>query len=200
MGMGARLEIREGETLLERLLEEGAGIGHDCGGKLACSTCRVSIVEGDAGTASEDELDLVERGGGDSASDRLACQVRGPAQLAVEIPAVEVPLLLADVPVTVTAEAARHLARHLGAHSAVRLKVEHSGCSGLRHRLEGAMPGEDDVVFRQHGLDVVVARLDLPFVQGTLIDLEQAGLARKLRFSNPNATSSCGCGESFGTA
>lgn len=199
--MGARLEIREGETLLERLLEEGAGIGHDCGGKLACSTCRVSIVEGDAGTASGDELDLVERGGGDPASDRLACQVRGPAQLIVELPASRTPSLLENFPVTLTAEAARHLARHLGANAGVRLTVEPSGCSGLRHKVEPvASARAGDAVFRQHGLAVFVDAKDLPFVQGTVIDLERVGLARKLRFSNPNATSSCGCGESFGTA
>lgn len=202
--MGARLEIREGETLLERLLGDGADIGHDCGGKLACSSCRVSVVEGEAGEAGEDELDLLDRGGGDPASDRLACQVRGPAELVIEIPSARAPTPAAPQPVTVTAEAARHLAAQLKAHRgavAVRLKVEHSGCSGLRHRVEPVLAlAAEDEVFRHEGLAVAVARADLPFVQGTVIDLEQAGLARRLRFRNPNAVGACGCGESFAAA
>jgi Fe-S cluster assembly iron-binding protein IscA len=35
-------------------------------------------------------------------------------------------------------------------------------------------------------------------VQGTRIELVQEGLARRLRYDNPNVRQSCGCGESFG--
>ncbi|HWA36337.1 MAG TPA: iron-sulfur cluster assembly accessory protein [Burkholderiales bacterium] len=194
--MGARLEIREGETLLERLLEDGADIGHDCGGKLACSSCRVTLVEGEAGQASEDELDLLDRGGGDLKSDRLACQVRGPAALRVEVPAAQVPSPGTFRPVTVTPAAAAHLVRF--GTASVRLRVEHSGCSGLRHRIEPAVAiGPGDLVFHGRGIAIVVGAESLPFVAGTVIEVEQAGLNRRLRFDNPNATSSCGCGESF---
>jgi iron-sulfur cluster assembly accessory protein len=196
--MGARIHIPEGETLLERLLEDGVDIGHDCGGKLACSTCRVSV-HGEAGEASEDELDILDRSGA-GPSERLACQVTGPADLEVRLQTTNVPMS-SGKPVRITPEAARHLATQLKGAAGVRLTVEHSGCSGLRHRIEPASRiGAEDSVFECHGVNVVVAPLDLPFVGGTVIDLEQVGLARKLRFSNPNATSSCGCGESFGTA
>jgi iron-sulfur cluster assembly protein len=198
--MGARLEIRAGETLLERLLENGEDIGHDCGGKLACSTCRVTVLEGDLPEASEDEFDLLDRAGA-GASERLACQVRGPAELRIE-------LRVASAPhrgkgrVRVTPEAAEHLGAQLPPGAlGVRLKVELSGCSGLRHRVEPVSAvGPNDAVFHCGGIALVVGGKDLPFVAGTTIDLEQAGLARKLRFSNPNATGACGCGESFATA
>jgi iron-sulfur cluster assembly protein len=198
--MGARLEIREGETLLGRLLEDGEDIGHDCGGKLACTTCRVAVLEGDLPQASEDELDLLDRAGA-GASERLACQVRGPAELRVELRAAIAPER-GKGPVRVTPEAAGHLAAQLPPGAlGVRLKVEPSGCSGLRHRVEPASAvGPDDAVFQCGGIALVVGGKDLPFVAGTTIDLEQAGLVRKLRFSNPNATASCGCGESFATA
>lgn len=197
--MGARIHVPEGETLLERLLEDGADIGHDCGGKLACSTCRVSVLDGELAAASEDELDILDRAGA-GPSDRLACQVTGPAHVDVEVRGVIAPEGL-KAPINITPEAARHLAGQLKGAVGVRLKVERSGCSGLRHRIEPASRiGAEDSVFECHGVSVVVAASDLPFVGGTTIDLEQAGLARKLRFSNPNATSSCGCGESFGTA
>ena len=55
----------------------------------------------------------------------------------------------------------------------------------------------DDVVFEAGPVRIAVDRLSLPYVQGTLVDLAQEGLARKLRFDNPNARQSCGCGESF---
>jgi iron-sulfur cluster assembly protein len=46
---------------------------------------------------------------------------------------------------------------------------------------------------------IAVDPASLPRVQGTTVDLVQEGLARRLRFDNPNARQSCGCGESFGT-
>jgi len=45
---------------------------------------------------------------------------------------------------------------------------------------------------------IVVDAASLPYVQGTTLDVVQEGLARRLRFANPNALQTCGCGESFG--
>jgi iron-sulfur cluster assembly protein len=45
---------------------------------------------------------------------------------------------------------------------------------------------------------IAVDPLSLPYLQGTRIDLVQEGLARRLRYENPNVRQSCGCGESFG--
>ena len=47
------------------------------------------------------------------------------------------------------------------------------------------------------GTEQGVDALSLPYLQGTTVDLVQEGLARRLRFDNPNARQSCGCGESF---
>jgi iron-sulfur cluster assembly protein len=44
-----------------------------------------------------------------------------------------------------------------------------------------------------------VDALSFAYLQGATLDLVQEGLARRLRFANPNARQSCGCGESFGT-
>ena len=58
--------LSEGEVLLHSLLESGAALAHDCGGKLACATCRVMVREGAerSSAASEDELDMLDRAGG----------------------------------------------------------------------------------------------------------------------------------------
>jgi iron-sulfur cluster assembly accessory protein len=54
-------------------------------------------------------------------------------------------------------------------------------------------------VFESAGVRIAVDPASLPRVQGTTVDLVREGLARRLRFDNPNARQSCGCGESFGT-
>jgi iron-sulfur cluster assembly protein len=107
------------------------------------------------------------------------------------------------VPVFLTERAARHfvsqLAKHPGA-TAVRLSAEAAGCSGFSYRVDPASAiRDDDAVFESRGIRIAVDPASLPRVQGTTIDITQAGLARRLRFDNPNATQTCGCGESFGT-
>jgi iron-sulfur cluster assembly protein len=198
------VKLGENEVLLDRLLEDGVALAHDCGGALACSSCRVVVVEGaqNVPAASEDELDMLERAGADGPGARLACQVSGPAELRVGIAAREAPVHDEVLPVTITERAARHLARELEKHPgaiAARLGVAPSGCSGLRYRVDpAASVGEGDVQFEAHGVRIVVDRASLPFVQGTRVDLVQEGLARRVRFDNPNARQTCGCGESFG--
>ncbi|MGE0873659.1 MAG: HesB/IscA family protein [Burkholderiales bacterium] len=106
------------------------------------------------------------------------------------------------LPVALTEHAARHIASQLAsrpAGAAVRLGVSPAGCSGFRYRLEFADAiRENDVVFESRGVRIAVESSSLPHVQGTRLDLVREGLARRLRFDNPNVRSTCGCGESFG--
>lgn len=200
-----KLHLAGGEILLERLLGEGIDISHDCGGTLACANCRVVVREGleRIPAPSEDELDMLERSGAAAPGARLACQVRGVAsELVVDIPRIEAAKADRILPVSVTARAARHLAAQLAIHPgavAVRLAVASAGCSGLRYRIDPAMElGEGDTLFESGGVRIVVDAASLPYLHGTTIDLAQEGLTRRLRFANPNARQSCGCGESFG--
>jgi iron-sulfur cluster assembly protein len=203
------LALQEGDSLLEQLQEKGVPIAHDCGGTLACASCFVIVHEGAErlSAPSEDELDMLERAGVATPGARLACQATiagdaGGVELVIDLPGrVDAPLA-SGLPVTVTDRAARFLKLQLAKHPgavAVRLGVEPSGCSGLGYRIDPveAVRG-DDAVFDAYGVRVVVDPKSLPFVQGTLVDLVQEGLARRLRFDNPNARQSCGCGESFG--
>jgi iron-sulfur cluster assembly protein len=80
----------------------------------------------------------------------------------------------------------------------VRLAVAPAGCSGLRYRLAPTETiAEGDTVFESGGVRITIDALSLPYLQGSRIDLVQEGLARRLRYDNPNVSQSCGCGESF---
>ena len=56
---------------------------------------------------------------------------------------------------------------------------------------------EDDRVFEDQGLKVIVAESALKIIDGTEVDFVNAGLNRNFVFKNPKAASECGCGESF---
>jgi iron-sulfur cluster assembly protein len=207
-GAAIRLSLAQGETLLESLLGESVALEHECGGTLACASCRVIVREGleKLDAATEDELDMLERAGAAGRAARLACQARGAGDVVVEIPArVLAPAPTPTeriLPVLLTEAAARHFSAQLAKHPgavAVRLRVQPSGCSGFGYRIDpadGVHPG--DVAFESRGIRVVVDSESLPRVHGTVLDIVQEGLARRLRFDNPNARMSCGCGESFG--
>jgi iron-sulfur cluster assembly protein len=198
--------LDQGEVLLEALLQEGAPVAHDCEGTLACASCRVLILVGmeQLNPPSEDELDMLERSGASAPGARLACQAIGAGgELVIEVASAIAPTHATTSPVCISERAAKHfraqLAKHPGA-VAVRLSVAPSGCSGFGYRVDHAEAiRDDDVVFESRGLRIAVDLSSLPYVQGTTVDVVQEGLSRRVRFDNPNARQTCGCGESFGT-
>ena len=199
-----KLSLGDGEILLDSLLRQDVDIAHDCGGVLACTSCRVIIRAGleQLTAPSNDELDMLDRADSKARNERLACQVRGAGELVVEIPRSEAPVHTIERPVFVSARAARHLAAQLAKHPgavAVRLAAFSSGCSGFRYRVDPIDAVQDgDRVFDGGGVRIAVDAESLPYVQGTTLDVVEEGLSRRLRFDNPNARQTCGCGESFG--
>lgn len=208
-GAAVELPLVARKSLLDTLLAGGIALAHECGGKLACATCRVIVRQGleSLDPARDDELDMLDAAGVLEPSARLACQaIAVGGDLVIEVPHIETRPAAAPagaLPVRLTARAAGHLAAQLAkrpATAAVRLGVAPAGCSGLRYRVDFADTiRDDDVVFESAGIRIAVEPASLPHVQGTILDLVQEGLARRLRFDNPNARSTCGCGESFGT-
>lgn len=80
----------------------------------------------------------------------------------------------------------------------LRLGVRKTGCSGWAYIVELARSIDpDDVVFEQEDVKVVVNHDSLAFLDGSTIDFVSEGLVSTFRFSNPNVTDECGCGESF---
>lgn len=198
------VSLSEGEVLLDALLKGGATLAHDCGGTLACGTCCVIVREGvhTLSPASEDEIDMLDRACVAEPSARLACQATGAGEVVVEIRQAEVRAHEETLPIAVTEQAAKFLALQLAKHPgavAVRLAVEPAGCSGFGYRV-GPVDAvrDDDAVFESSGVRIAVDPESLLRVHGTTVDIVREALARRLRFDNPNARQSCGCGESFG--
>jgi len=204
------LPLVEGETLLDQLLRHDVDLPHECEAVGACGTCVIVVREGfeSLSPPDEDERDVLDKSRAVEPGSRLACKVTaGGVDLAIEIAGGAAPRTGAAsragvLPVALSARAARHIAAHLatrGAAAAVRLGVRPAGCSGFRYRLDYADAIEArDTVFESRGIRIVVDLESLPYIQGTTLDLAQDGLTRKLRFDNPNARRTCGCGESFG--
>jgi len=82
--------------------------------------------------------------------------------------------------------------------SALRLAVRKTGCSGWAYEVSIASDFlENDQIFEDKGVKIVIDTESLPFLQGSKIDFTVSGLNRTFQFDNPNATDECGCGESF---
>lgn len=80
----------------------------------------------------------------------------------------------------------------------IRLGVRTSGCSGLAYVLEFVdAADDDDTVFEDRGVKVVVDKKSLVYLDGTELDYGKEGLNEGFKFNNPNVQDECGCGESF---
>lgn len=103
--------------------------------------------------------------------------------------------------VTISEKAARQVARQLekrGKGIGLRLGVRKAGCSGFAYVVDYADEvAEDDRVFEDHGVKVIVASADIDQLDGVEIDYVREGISEAFRFNNPNAKGTCGCGESF---
>lgn len=104
--------------------------------------------------------------------------------------------------IVLTEQAARHVKEHASQQGrrdgGLRLGVKTTGCSGLAYTVDYSDDvRDDDQVFEQHGIRIVVDRKSLPFLDGMEVDYIRDGLNRRFDFRNPNVKASCGCGESF---
>ena len=83
------------------------------------------------------------------------------------------------------------------ADQTLRVAVRGGGCSGFQYALAFDKRRDDDHVFEQNGVSVVVDKVGMQFVLGSEVDyvdgLQGAGFA----VNNPNVVAACGCGSSF---
>ncbi|HAW14311.1 MAG TPA: iron-sulfur cluster assembly protein IscA, partial [Cellvibrionales bacterium] len=76
--------------------------------------------------------------------------------------------------------------------------VKTTGCSGMAYVLEFVDEADnDDAVFENHGVSLIVDPKSLVYIDGTVMDFVKEGLNEGFEFKNPNIAGECGCGESF---
>jgi len=80
----------------------------------------------------------------------------------------------------------------------LRVAVSGGGCSGFQYGFSfDDARNEDDHAFEQNGVTVVVDDVSLDLLKGSEIDFVEELVGAAFRITNPNASSSCGCGSSF---
>jgi iron-sulfur cluster assembly protein len=80
----------------------------------------------------------------------------------------------------------------------IRVAVKGGGCSGLMYDLlfdDGIK--EQDQVFEDKGIKILVDKKSLLYLLGTTLDFTDGLNGKGFQFVNPNASRTCGCGESF---
>ncbi|MSP38812.1 MAG: iron-sulfur cluster assembly accessory protein [Deltaproteobacteria bacterium] len=90
------------------------------------------------------------------------------------------------------------LARDNRAGQGLRVAVTDGGCSGHSYKLDfDKAQKPEDTVLEWSGVKVYIDRDSAPLLQGMVIDYESGLYGGGFKFSNPNATATCGCGTSF---
>ena len=84
-----------------------------------------------------------------------------------------------------------------GEHN-IRVAVSGGGCSGLMYDLkfDSAIQPQDQI-FEDKGIKILVDKKSLLYLLGTELDFSDGLNGKGFQFKNPNATRTCGCGESF---
>jgi iron-sulfur cluster assembly accessory protein len=108
-----------------------------------------------------------------------------------------------EAPVTFTAGALSELNRLMSepgfdAGNVLRVGVKGGGCSGLSYVLGFDKKGEKDNEYEVNGIRFVMDKAHELYLAGMEIDWENGLNNRGFTFNNPNASTTCGCGSSFG--
>lgn len=86
----------------------------------------------------------------------------------------------------------------LGADAYVKVGVSSGGCSGLSYKLDFTKDKTEDAkLIEDNGVRILVDKKSLLYLAGTVLDFSGGLNGKGFTFSNPNATRTCGCGESF---
>ncbi len=81
-----------------------------------------------------------------------------------------------------------------------RVSVKKMGCSGWGYDVALAHEvADNEITLEDKGVKLIVPKDAIDKVNGTVIDYEKQGINQIFVYKNPNATGSCGCGESFTT-
>jgi iron-sulfur cluster assembly protein len=80
----------------------------------------------------------------------------------------------------------------------IRVGVSDGGCNGYEYTIDIAnSPRPDDTIEQQGRVKVYIDSKSAPLLNGVVIDFVEGLMESGFKFTNPNATGTCGCGKSF---
>jgi len=105
--------------------------------------------------------------------------------------------------VTLTENAASKVKEYMKAEKkgqyGLRIMVVPGGCAGYQYGMDFEKePQKDDLVITQQGVKMFIDKKSAGHLVGTSIDFVDSLQGSGFKINNPNATSTCGCGNSFG--
>jgi iron-sulfur cluster insertion protein len=112
---------------------------------------------------------------------------------------------IGDRAITVTESAAKRIAflreQEQVGDANLRIAVSGGGCSGFQYGMSfDDQTNPEDRVFERDGVGVVVDEVSLDLLNGAEVDFVEDLMGASFQIRNPNAASSCGCGNSFSIA
>src|SRR5262245_30185147 len=119
-------------------------------------------------------------------------------ELTTTMPVPEVAPVVITVTETAAAKIRELLAEEGKAESGLRVFVQGGGCSGFQYGLmieEGG--GVGDQLFESNGVKLYVDPVSISYLKGAEVDFVDTITGGGFTIKNPNATSTCGCGQSF---
>ena len=80
----------------------------------------------------------------------------------------------------------------------VRVGVESGGCSGLSYKLDfDNAKNDDDELIKDNEIQLLINKKSFLYLVGTTLEFSDGLNGKGFVFNNPNASRTCGCGESF---
>ena len=80
----------------------------------------------------------------------------------------------------------------------IRVGVKSGGCSGLEYVLNfDNQKNDTDQIFEDNGIKIIVDKKSILYLAGTTLEFSGGLNGKGFVFNNPNASRTCGCGESF---
>jgi iron-sulfur cluster assembly accessory protein len=82
-------------------------------------------------------------------------------------------------------------------HAALKLSLRGGGCNGFEYKFETLEHPDTKLDVLRDEIDIYVCDKSLMYLIGTHIDWTRSVMGESFQFTNPNASSTCGCGSSF---
>ena len=105
-----------------------------------------------------------------------------------------------DKNIEITSNAQEHIAKVLKKDNIkyFRITVLGGGCAGFQYKFDFENnKNHDDILIKTNKIEVLIDNLSLEFIKSSKIDYVHELIGSSFRITNPQASSSCGCGTSF---